>query len=321
MTEANPWLSVIVPTYNGERFIGRALASVAAQEDEDLEVILVDDGSTDRTLEIARSFSGVLRMKIFEHEHTGNWVASTNVGLRAAEGDHVSFLHQDDEWLPGRAVTVRGVLRRYGPRVLLLHPVWFIDVRGRRTGRWTCPLPTGAAASKDAVFRALLVQNFICIAGAVFPRAVALEGGGLDEGLWYTADWDVWLRLVKEVELVLYLGAPLACFRVHPSAITATWSSRLDEFRWQQEAILERHLAGSVAGEVEMQRVEAAARFSVEVNVALAALAHGKRVELARLGRSLFRLGPRGWRMYLRNSRVWERVSARVRANAFAAFR
>jgi len=320
VTETDPWLSVIMPTYNGERYIGAALASVAAQEDPGLEVILVDDGSTDGTLGIARSFSDVLRLRIFEQEHGGNWVASTNRGLHAAEAEHVSFLHQDDEWLPGRSAAIRAALRRFGPQTLVLHPVWFIDARSRRVGTWTCPLPAGAPLSKREVAGALLVQNFVCIAGTVFPRTTALAVGGLDEDLWYTADWDFWLRLVTAVEAVVYVPIPLASFRLHASTITSTWSSRLPEFRRQLEAVLARHLAEWAAGGTDPRRVEQAARFSVEVNVALAALSHRKSIPVARLGRALLRLGLGGWRTYLRDSRLIERVGARLRARASGAF-
>lgn len=321
MTERNPpWLSVIVPTYNGERYVGWALASVAAQEDPGLEVILVDDGSTDGTLDVVKSFSNVLRLRIFEQEHGGNWVASTNRGLYAAEAEHVSLLHQDDEWLPGRTAAIRAALRGFGPQTLLFHPVWFIDARSRRVGTWTCPLPAGVPVSKREVVGALLVQNFVCIAGTVFPRTTAYAVGGLDESLWYTADWDFWLRLAKDVEAVVYLPTPLASFRLHASTITSTWSSRLPEFRRQLEAILDRHLAEWVAGGTDPGRVEQAARFSVEVNVALAALSHRKPIQVARLGRALARLGLRGWRTYLRDSRLIERVGARLRARVSGTF-
>ena len=315
-----PWLSVVMPTFNGERYVARALTSVAAQEDPGLEVVLVDDGSTDGTLGIARSFRDMLRLRIFEQEHGGNWVASTNRGLYAAEAAHVSFLHQDDEWLPGRAAAIRAALRRFGPQTLLLHPVWFIDARGRRVGTWRCPLSADTPLSKRDVVGALLVQNFVCIAGTVFPRSTACAVGGLDEDLWYTADWDLWLRLVKGVEAVVYIPTPLASFRLHPSTITSTWSSRLPEFRRQLETVLDRYLAEWVVGGTDPRRVEDAARFSVEVNVALAALSHGKPIQVVRLGRALAGLGIRGWRTYLRDSRLVERVVARLRARASGAF-
>jgi hypothetical protein len=232
----------------------------------------------------------------------------------------VSFLHQDDEWMPGRAAAVFGWLARHPPRSFLIHAVRFIDHRNRELGPWTCPLRPRVPLQPKEVARALLVQNFICIAGTVFPRQLAVDAGGLDETLWYTADWDLWLRLLGMVEVVEYLDTPLARFRVHASAITATWSAHLGEFRAQLEGVLDRHLPRSAGGGADRPTVEAAARFSVEVNVALAALAHRKPIQVERLGRALLRLGPQDWRTYLRDSRLVERVGARLRARTLAGF-
>lgn len=311
---AEPWLSVVMPTYNGERYLGWALGSIAAQADRGIEVVLVDDGSSDRTLSIARSFSGRLQMRIIEQEHRGSWVASTNRGLAEARADYVSLLHQDDEWAPRRGEVIARWLGGLPGQSLLIHAARFIDARGRPLGLWRCPLSPCTVLRGTDLIPPLLIQNFICIAATAFPRQLALDVGGLDETLWYTADWDLWLRLGQVVEAVGYLDTPLVSFRIHPSSITSTRSGHIDDFRWQLEAVLERHLPRWDGVGVHRRRVEAAARFSVEVNIALAALAHRKPMPLARLGRAFFRLGPRGLGVFLRDSRIAERFMARVRA-------
>lgn len=312
MTE-NPWLSVIMPTYNGSTFLPEALESVASQEDDGLEVIAIDDGSGDDTVPILRSYSERLSLRVIEQEHVGNWVAGTNRGLHLATGRYVSFLHQDDVWMPQRMRAIRDALAEEAPLALLIHPVWFVDAAGKRIGRWRCPLPAGSVLAPDGVIERLLVQNFISIPGTVFPRQLAVEVGGMDEDLWYTADWDLWLRIARRGP-TLYVSKMLAGFRVHPGAITAIRSARPDAFRWQLETVLDRHLAEWSAPSSSRREVEAAARFSVEANVALAALTHRRPSHVTALLARFVRLGPSGWKRYLRDSRILERAGARLRA-------
>lgn len=96
--ERPPLVSVIVPVYRGERFLDAALASVAAQTHQAVEVIVVDDGSPDRSAEIAQRRSGV---RVLRQANAGV-AAARNAGLAAASGPLIAFLDQDDEWKPGR---------------------------------------------------------------------------------------------------------------------------------------------------------------------------------------------------------------------------
>jgi glycosyltransferase involved in cell wall biosynthesis len=309
----SPWLSVIIPTYNGRRFLRQALESIVIQGSDDIEVVAVDDGSTDDTLSILRSYEDRLALRIVEQERVGNWVAGTNRGLRVASGKYVSLLHQDDIWLPGRISFLREELARAGPAALVIHPVVFIDGRGRRVGRWRCPLPPDVLLPDDVVIERLLVQNFVSVAGTLFPRASALDVGGMDEGLWYTADWDLWLKMAGLGDS-LHVPRMLAGFRVHPLAMTMTRSIRLDDFRQQLELVLARHLGPWKVERSRKASVEAAARLSVEANVAMASLAHRRLPAMGSLFRAASSLGPVDWARYLRDSRLVERAGARVRA-------
>lgn len=311
-----PWLSVLLPTYQGETYLARALDGVLVQGEERLEgveVIAVDDGSTDRTLEILRSWADRLPLTVIAGERRGNWVAGTNRGLAAARGRWISLLHQDDLWRPGRLAALEPLVRsaEADPAgvAMIVHPVEFIDAGGRRLGRWSCPLP--ARTPSDELVRRLLVQNFLAVPAPLVPAERLRAIGGLDESLWYTADWNLWLELAAAGDALL-VDRPLAAFRIHPQSQTATGSARGTDFRRQLDTVLERHL-GRHRGRVP-RTVERAARFSVEVNSALAARAHGEPVSLPRLALGLAALGPAAGRRYLRDSRIVERVRARLRA-------
>jgi glycosyltransferase involved in cell wall biosynthesis len=94
----NPLVSVIVPVYNGEKFLAEALDSVAAQDYAPLDVLVVDDGSTDTTAQIAQARPAV---RYLHQANQGNGAAK-NTGLAAAAGDFIAFLDADDVWLPGK---------------------------------------------------------------------------------------------------------------------------------------------------------------------------------------------------------------------------
>src|SRR5207247_2360076 len=217
--EETPWLSVVMPTYNGTAYLPDALESVAVQAPEGVEIVAVDDGSTDDTVSLVESYAGRLPVTVAREPHRGNWVAMTNKGLGLARGRFVSFLHQDDMWMPGRLDAIQQELRDASGPGFLLHASWFIDEKGKRVGRLRSPLPKDRTLPPAFVLERLLVQNFISIPSAVFPRELALDVGGLDEDLWYTADWDFWLRVVSRTS-TRYISRPLSAYRLHPAAQT-----------------------------------------------------------------------------------------------------
>jgi hypothetical protein len=307
-----PWLSVIVPTYNGAAYLAQALASIEAQGEPDLEIIAVDDGSSDATLAVLHAHSRRLPLRVLARARVGNWVANTNHGLVEARGRYACFLHQDDLWLPGRLGVLRRLVEREPQATLLLHPSRYIDARGRNLGVWRCPLPAGTL-TPGSVVEQLLVQNFIAVPAPLFLRDAALRAGGLDESLWYTADWDFWLGLAATGRTV-YHPRPLAAFRIHPLSQTAQGVARADDMRRQMETVLERHLPRWEAAHPGRGEVGEAARMSVAVNHALAAGAHGLRPNWLALARRFLALGPAGWFRFFRDSRLVERVAARLRA-------
>ncbi|MEX2121702.1 MAG: glycosyltransferase [Pirellulales bacterium] len=308
------WLSIIVPTYNGARFLRAALDSVASQVDDGVEVIAVDDGSTDSTPAILRSYAKRLPLCIVSREHRGNWVANANYGLSIAKGEYISLLHQDDLWAPQRLAILKGMTSQYPAAPMTLHPSWFIDVQGRKVGGWRPPFPTVSQELSGAmVFERLLVQNFICVAAPLFRAETVAKLGGLDETLWYVADWDLWLKIASTGSIV-YHPRPLVAFRVHSESQTWARAGQVLELRRQYNVVLGRHLVPWEARPPTNPVVARVARYSVEVNLALAARAHRKPVDVFRLFGAFIALGPMGWTRYLRDSRIGERVFSRWRA-------
>lgn len=305
-----PFLSVVMPTYNGERYIEAALESVRGVKDEGIELVVVDDGSSDRTLEIIHDYARLLPIRTITSGRTGNWVAATNLGLREATGDWACFLHQDDFWLPGRIARLRNEMEST-EGALILHNAMFVGRDGQTLGPWTCPLPAGIVPPSQFIER-LLVQNFIAIPSPVFRRTVAVDSGGLDEELWFSADWDLWLRL-GALGPVWFVAEALSAFRVHPASQTAARKLQPREWEQQLTTVLARHLPRWAIHQERSELVERVAMASVAVNSMLAAASRGESVHAWDVLSQLLALGPSGWHRYLRDSRIVQRVRSRLK--------
>lgn len=303
-----PWLSVIIPTYNGSKYLTAALNSVVVQQDERLECVIIDDGSTDNTLNIVESFQNQLNIKLITKARAGNWVVNTNHALAEAGGEYACFLHQDDLWVEGRLEQIKKAIAAYPQASLYLHDSVFIDEQGKPLGIWSCPLANKRRIiSAEEMIQKLLIQNFVAIPAPVFKRTAALEIGGLNDQLWYTADWDFWLKLAALGDSC-YVPKPLAAFRVHGDSQTIRRSSSVAEFRQQMRSVVDKH---ALKSNREVNRV---ALFSTEVNTTLAAMVHGESTNLVKLALEFVSLGPTGWWRYWQDSRIQERISARLKA-------
>jgi Glycosyl transferase family 2 len=307
---ATPWLTVIMPAYKGEQWIRFALDSLAAEADEGVEILLIDGSPTSATRDIALGYAERLRLRIVERPDLRSWHDKTNVAVGLSAAEHLCWLHVDDLWFPGRVSAVRDWIRAAPEAPLHLAPCAIIDKHGRKLGIWHCPLPKESKLPAGMVIERLLVQNFIGAPAPVFRKDAWLACGGLDEDLWYTADWDLWLKLAA-IGPVYYHDKVTTGFRIHGSSLTVTGSRDADDFRLQMQIVLDRHLGLLGA---QRTKVEPCARASITVNAALAAASAGRRGGLMHAASEVLRLGPSGIHRFLRDSRIVDRVAPRVRA-------
>ncbi len=303
------WLSVLMPTYNGARYLGRALDSIAAHGDKHVEVILIDNVSTDATLSIAESFSHRLNISIVTAPNGGNWLVSLNRALRLATGEFVCMLHDDDLWLEGRGSVARRTLEANPSVDGLFSPSWFIDRGGRRVGELRCPLPAlPERLPRAEIVRRLSVQNFLAAPAPIVRRSLALSVGGWDETLWYMADWDLWLK-VASVGEVGYVKTALTAYRVHSRAQTLARRREWHDISRQYSAVLQRH-SRSGGFSREDDAAARAARLSARLNVFLIGRQIGSGVQCVK---AALAASPQVWRRFVRDSRIAERLMARLR--------
>lgn len=310
---------MVMPVFNGEPYLPEALESVALQGATDFELIALDDGSTDGSLAILHDWEKRLPLRIERGQRCGNWVAVTNRGLALGEGEYACFLHQDDLWRRDRLAVLRRMTEAVPTTDFLMHATGYINRRGVHLGRYHPPFQesTGDLPAM-AVVRPFLIQNVLSIPSAMFRRSVALEEGGLDERLWYSADWDLWLRLAARGR-TRYMNRVLAAYRLHPHTQTSVRSGDLAEFRRQHEMVFDKHFPAWKGRLPDAAEVAARARFSIDVNTALAAMASRQKPGLTRLAGAFAALGPAGACRYVQDSRILERMTARLRGRLWVS--
>jgi cellulose synthase/poly-beta-1,6-N-acetylglucosamine synthase-like glycosyltransferase len=202
--ENDPWVSIIIPCYNGEAFLQEAIESALAQSYRRVEVIVVDDGSTDRSGEIARSFP----VRYFYHANRG-LCASRNEGVRYSKGSYILFLDADDRLKPDAIEN--------GLSVLVEQPECAISVGDHM---FICQDRLHVAASRKEClsefhYEALLKSNFIeMISCVLFRRSVLEEIGGFNPGLKVAEDYDLYLRIARKYPICCHT-AVMAEYRIH----------------------------------------------------------------------------------------------------------
>jgi glycosyltransferase involved in cell wall biosynthesis len=174
-------VSIIIPAYNAQRFLRMTLSSAQAQTYPDLEIIVVDDGSTDATAEIAESVGQVdKRVRVVRQRNSGV-AAARNRGLAEARGEYVAPLDADDLWHPQNLALQMEAIRGAGPETAVSY-AWYISIDQHGQILWICP--QYVLRVRRHVFFAQIDGNFIGNGSCALMRRSALEAvGGYDLSL------------------------------------------------------------------------------------------------------------------------------------------
>jgi glycosyltransferase involved in cell wall biosynthesis len=204
-----PTVSVIIPAYNAEAFIADAVSSALEQTYRDLEVIVVDDGSTDGTLARLAGFGDRIRV----HQQPNRGVAmARNTGVGLARGGWIAFLDADDLWLPHKLE--RQLASASAP--MLYTDRMNIGARGDLPEIQSAVTPMHGGD----VFALLLGEgNFITNTSVMMRRALFEKMNGFYTGLNGTEDWDLWIRIAEGHEIG-FIDEPLVRYRFHPGGLS-----------------------------------------------------------------------------------------------------
>jgi len=302
MAERRPFLSVAMPVHGGGDWLDAALASIMPEHREDLEILIRDSTPGQSRADVVERHADRLCIDYAYVPEIASWTRKTNLAIAAATAPHACTLHQDDLWLDDRLAVAREMIAGHPDASLLLTPSLIVDDKGRRLSQWRPPFPPGQI-SPPAYRSLLLVQNSIAIPAPIFRRDAYLAVGGLDETLWYTPDWDLWLKLGGHGP-VAYDSRPVTAFRIHGGSLTMKGDRQ--EIAEQLDIILSRHLPANA-------RTARISRASARINALLAQASSENPLALFRALGTFLALGPIDAGRYIRYSRIIERLLPRLR--------
>jgi glycosyltransferase involved in cell wall biosynthesis len=217
-----PTVSVVIPAYNHARYLAEAVESALGQTLPAVEVIVVDDGSTDETPQVLARHRA--RVRIVRQANRGV-SAARNAGASLAQGDLLAFLDADDVWLPQK-LEAQAARFADDPELGLVHcAVEDIDAEGRALRTCTDGME-GRVAEEMLLFRRAVILGGG--SGAVVTRARFHETGGFDESLGTSADWDLHHRIARRAP-VGFVPRVLLRYRVHGANMHADVARTAEE--------------------------------------------------------------------------------------------
>lgn len=208
MESSHPRVSAIIPTYNYAQFVCEAVESALAQTWPNMEVIVVDDGSTDDTRERLQRYTGRIK---YLYQNNRGLSAARNTGIREASGEYVAFLDSDDIWLPDKIEAQMQLVLTNGFEAVVCHP----------------RLPTGRALTFDECFT--VSPGFGST--ALVRKTLFEEVGGFDESLRSVEDRDMMLRLTRGGRRIGVVGGAQVRIRQHAISMSRKAERMEQSFR------------------------------------------------------------------------------------------
>jgi glycosyltransferase involved in cell wall biosynthesis len=218
-----PTISVVIPCYNAEGYIAATIESVLAQEHPGLEIIVVDDGSSDGSVALVRASFPQVRV---EQQANQGVAAARNKGIALASGEWIAFVDADDIWLPGKLAAQLEQLAA-NPDCRMNYCAWKVwpSDAPRPTPAYLAELAqsAGERARWDGpsgwVYPDLLLDCVVWTSTVMARRSLFDEIGSFDTSLRLGEDYDLWLR-ASRVTPILRVVHPYALYRIHPASIT-----------------------------------------------------------------------------------------------------
>ncbi|MEW6620095.1 MAG: glycosyltransferase, partial [bacterium] len=235
-------ISIIIPTYNAENFLPQAINSVVEQTYQDIEIIVVDDGSTDNTKRIIEPFMDKI---YYIYKDNGGSASARNVGIKSAKGEYIAFLDADDIWLPQKLELQINLFRQCQEIDWIHTNLMLIDESGNIIG-----VRRVSDTLSGNIFKTLFMENWVLTSSVMVKKDCFKMIGMFDEALSRTEDYDFWLRLAHHYKCG-YLEQPLVKYRIHPTQKI----KKIDRLFFDEKAIIEKTIQNfpEIAGKSKLR--------------------------------------------------------------------
>ena len=221
----SPLVSIVIPTYNHAPMLQRALATVIEQTYQNWNAIVVNNYSTDNTLEVVASFNDP-RIQCVNFRNNGVIGASRNEGIALATGKYVAFLDSDDTWFPTKLEKCVEILESGSD--LVCHAEYWIDES--RKSRLVAYGPSEAATHHNLIYKGNRISTSATVVRATLLKEV--NGFDVSPELISTEDYDLWIRLAAKSDKFAFISEPLGEYHRHDNNVSAN---------------IEKHLASELA--------------------------------------------------------------------------
>lgn len=222
-----PKISVIIPAYNSEKFIKKAITSVLNQSHKNIEVIVVDDGSTDRTGKIVKEFKNKDNRVIYVYQkNSGGPSSPKNTGFQNSKGDFIAYLDHDDEWLPSKLEKQLALFDIHLNLGLISCSAYIYE--GKKMTR------IHRLSKKNNSLQGLLVDSlsyFFSNSSMLIPRHVVESVGDRDENLSVLEDLDIVLRILKEGYKIDFISEPLIKYNLGDSNLSKDFNRVAQDYK------------------------------------------------------------------------------------------
>jgi glycosyltransferase involved in cell wall biosynthesis len=274
-----PAFTVLIPVFNGENFLAEAVTSALAQSYPATEVLVVDDGSTDSSADIARSFGSRVRLL---QQPRGGIAAARNAGIAAAATPWVALLDHDDLWEPNHLLEMAAAIERCPTADVVYSPfrrlIWDHGGNGYRAVE-----PDPAPSEADVV--AVLMERCAILVSTIAIRASAVIAiGGFDSYYINAQDWDLWVRLALHGSRFALAPQPTTLYRIHKASQS---HQPLRALRFYRDVVERDILPSLPAWRRTLHRLRVISRLEAEASVVLREL--GAPGAVAAMSRSIAR--------------------------------
>jgi glycosyltransferase involved in cell wall biosynthesis len=243
-----PLVSVIIPTYNCAPYLSEAIDSVLLQAGVNMEIIVVDDGSTDNTKEVVEKYGD--RITYISQVPGRGASAARNLGIQHASGEWIAFQDADDIWFPEKLAKQLDAIQSY-PHARLVFADTLVSrnsvviqdsLMSKRLKNW-CERNTTQISDVYCgnVYRELLFGNYICTITVLLHRNALDQAGIFDETLKVGEDYDLWLRIARD-HPAIYVDRVFCAYRVRDNGLSGGLEARSPRWLEAHTVVREKHL-------------------------------------------------------------------------------
>jgi glycosyltransferase involved in cell wall biosynthesis len=211
-------VSILIPAFNQSQYLRQAVDSALAQTRTDIEIVVVDDGSTDDTPQVLAGYAGEPRLRVIRQDNAG-LAAARNRALREATGQYLCFLDSDDALLPDAVERHLAILEGDAGVAFTYSDVRIIDDQGAIQTPHT-PVHAARTVVSGDILDSLILGGYFPPVSVMLRRGILDAAGSFDPALGGHADYDLWLRISAAGGRAVYIGEPLALYRRHPAGMS-----------------------------------------------------------------------------------------------------